>query len=302
MSKETRLSIGRKATLVGIIGNVFLTTFNITVGLVSGSYALVSEGFHTLSDIVTSIISYIGFRIGQKPADSDHPFGHGRSEAIAGLVIVLFLAMVSYEVLTGAIDKIISHNEIVAPSYLAAGMALIGVFVNIATSKYIISLGKKINSPAIVADGNHQKVDIYSCIAILFSVIISQLGFPILDPIVGFVIGIIIMKTAFEIGIENINNIMGKVPSKDLVDDIEKAAKSVKHVYGAHDIKIGYFGTYAIVALHVDLNPNLSLIESHDIVHEVQNKIPKEIEIIQSVTVHACPCSEDYDHSQEIDM
>jgi len=302
MQNEKRLNAGKKAAIVGIVGNLFLTFFNISVGLISGSYALVSEGIHTLSDIFTTIISYIGFKIGQKPADEEHPFGHGRSESIAGLIIVLFLAMISYEIISGAVDKIIYHAEIVSPTYLAAVMAVIGIIVNIAISKYIISIGRKINSPAIVADGHHQKVDIYTCIAILISTLISQLGYPILDPIVGFVIGLLILKTAFQIGYENINNIMGKVPSKELIEMVEKTALLVDGVFGVHNIKIGYFGTYAIITLHVDLDPNLSLYKSHEIVHNVQNKILEKIDIIQSVTAHACPYCKDYDHKQEIDI
>ncbi|MCC7553499.1 MAG: cation diffusion facilitator family transporter [Methanobacteriaceae archaeon] len=302
MKNEERLKEGKKAALIGIIGNIFLTFFNIAVGIISGSYALISEGLHTFSDIITSVISYIGFRIGQRPADKEHPFGHGRSEAIAGLIIVLFLAMVSYEILTGAIDKILNYEDIITPNYLAAIMAFIGIIINTLTSRYIISLGKKINSPAIVADGNHQKVDIYSSIAILASVIISQLGFPIFDPIVGFIIGILILKTAFEVGIENVNNIMGKVSSKELINEIKSSALSVNHVLGVHNIKVDYFGTYAIVSLHIDLDSKLTLVESHEIVHNVQNNVSEEIAIVKSVTVHACPYGEIYNHKQEIDI
>lgn len=86
---------GKKAATVGIVGNIFLTTFNIIIGIISGSFALVAEGAHTLSDIATSFIAYIGFKIGQKPPDSEHPLGHGRAEAIAGLVIVIFLTFIN---------------------------------------------------------------------------------------------------------------------------------------------------------------------------------------------------------------
>lgn len=298
---EMRTKGGKKAAIVGIGGNVFLTIFNITVGLISGSYALVSEGAHTLSDVATSIIAYIGFKIGQKPADEEHPFGHGRAEAIAGLVIVLFLAMVAYEILKGAIEKIIFHQNIATPSYLAAIMALIGIGVNLIISKYIISLGKKINSPAIIADGKHQRVDIFSSIAILLGVIIAKTGYPIFDPIIGLFIGFMILKTAFDVGHENINNIMGKIPSKDLIDTIEKVATKNKKVYGAHNIKVDYLGSYAVASLHIELDENMSLEESHEIAHLVQNSILNEIDVIKSVTAHSCPVGLKYDHKQEID-
>ena len=164
---EFRNKGGKKAATVAIISNCFLTVLNIAVGLMSGSYALVSEGAHTLSDVATSVIAYIGFRIGQKPADEEHPIGHGRAEAVSGLVIVLFLAMVSYEIISGAIVKLIHPELITTPDIYAAFMAVFGIFINLLISNYIIKIGKEINSPAIIADGKHQKTDIFSSIAIL---------------------------------------------------------------------------------------------------------------------------------------
>ena len=201
---EFRTKGGTKAAIVGIGSNTFLTIFNIGIGIISGSYALISEGAHTLSDVATSIIAYLGFRIGQKPADEEHPLGHGRAEAIAGLIIVLFLTMVAYEIMTGAINKIVHPELITTPSYLAAVMALIGIGVNLCISRYIIALGKKIRSPAIVADGNHQKVDIFSSVAILVGVFASNSGYPIIDPVIGLIIGLFVLKTAYTIGKENI--------------------------------------------------------------------------------------------------
>lgn len=271
------------------------------MGIISGSYALVSEGAHTLSDVATSIIAYIGFMIGQKPADEDHPIGHGRAEAISGLVIVVFLAVISYEIITGAIDKILNPSLITVPDTYAAIMAVIGILVNLKISDYIISIGKEINSPAIIADGKHQKTDIFSSVAVLVGVVVSNMGFPILDPIIGLVIGLLIIKTGYEIAKENIDNIMGKVPSEDLVKKVEDIANKSAHTNTAHNIKIDYFGSYAIVTLHIELDGNMSLNESHKIAHIVQENIVKEVPIIKSAVVHTCPIGLDYNHEQEID-
>ena len=154
---EFRSEGGKKAAKIAIIANCILTILNIAVGIISGSYALVSEGAHTLSDVATSIIAYAGFVVGQKPADEGHPIGHGRAEAISGLVIVVFLAVISYEIITGAIDKILNPSLITIPDTYAAIMAAVGILVNLKISDYIISIGKQINSPAIIADGKHQK-------------------------------------------------------------------------------------------------------------------------------------------------
>lgn len=298
---EFRTKGGTKAAIVGIGSNTFLTIFNITIGIMSGSYALVSEGAHTLSDVATSIIAYLGFRIGQKPADAEHPLGHGRAESIAGLIIVLFLTMVAYEIITGAINKIFHPELITTPSYLAAIMALVGIGINICISRYIIELGKKIRSPAIVADGNHQKVDVFSSVAILVGVFASNSGYPIIDPIIGLVIGILVLKTAYTIGKENIDNIMGKIPSKKLIEDIEKAAIKIPQVQGAHNIKVEYLGSYCVVSLHIELDENMTLKESHEIVHRAQNNVLKKVPLVKSVTIHGCPTGIEYDHNQEID-
>lgn len=298
---EFRSKEGRKAATVAIIANCFLTIFNILIGLMSGSYALISEGAHTLSDVVTSIIAYAGFTVGQKPADKEHPIGHGRAEAISGMVIVVFLAIVCYEIVTGALFKIFHPELITTPDIYAAIMAVFGIFVNYGISKYIIKKGKEINSPAIVADGKHQKTDIFSSIAVLVGVVASNMGFPILDPIVGLVIGILIAKTSLEIAKENIDNIMGKVPSEDLIRQIADIANRTAKTDTAHDIKVDYFGSYATVTLHIELDGNMTLDESHKIVHLIQENIVKEIPIVKSALVHACPIGLEYDHKQEID-
>ncbi len=292
---------GKKAAIVAIVSNTILTILNIIVGLMSGSYALVSEGAHTLSDVATSVIAYVGFRIGQKPADEDHPIGHGRAEAISGLVIVLFLAMVAYEIITGAFEKLLNPSLITVPDLYAAMMAVFGIFINYIISNYIINLGKKINSPAIVADGKHQKTDIFSSVAILVGVIIANIGYPILDPIIGFIIGLLILKTAYEIGKENIDNIMGKIPSEELIRKIEKIANKTPKAQNAHNIKVDYLGSYATVTLHIELDGDMTVRESHEIAHNVQENIVKKIPIIKSATVHACPIGLEYNHEQEID-
>lgn len=292
---------GRKAATVAIVANCFLTILNITVGLMSGSYALVSEGAHTLSDVATSVIAYIGFKIGQKPADKEHPLGHGRAEAISGLVIVLFLTMVSYEIISGAIEKFINPQLITVPDIYAAIMAVFGIFINYAISNYIIGIGKEINSPAIVADGQHQKTDIFSSVAILVGVVISNIGYPILDPIIGFVIGLLILRTAYEIGKENIDNIMGKVPSEDLIRKIERTANKTPKAQNAHNIKVDYQGAYATVNLHIQVDGDMSVKEAHEISHIVEKNILKKVPIVKSVNVHVCPIGIEYDHAQEID-
>lgn len=289
MEGKERGKLGKKATNTAILGNTFLTILNFIVGTFSGSTALIAESAHTLSDILTSVITFIGFRIGLKPPDKEHPYGHGRAEPLVGLVIVVFLGIIAYEILIEAYHKLSAPGTLAPPDYTAALMAAIGIFANIAMTLYIMRIGKKINSPAIVADAQHQKVDIFSCTAILIGVIGSNLGMTFLDPLVAVFIGIMVLKTAFDVGRDNINNIMGKVPSKEIMIEIKIAALSVRGVYGIHDVRINYMGPYASVDLHAEVESDLSLKEAHDISHEVERKIINEVEVINLVNVHVCP-------------
>ncbi len=298
---EIRQKGGKKAASVAIIANCILTVFNVVVGMLCGSYALVSEGAHTLSDVATSIIAYIGFHIGQKPADDEHPIGHGRAEAISGLVIVVFLAVVGWEIFQGSIERILNPSLITIPETPVAIMAVFGIIINLSVSDYIIRIGKEIKSPAIVADGKHQRTDIFSSIAILVGVVVSNIGYPIFDPIIALIISFLIFKTGFDIAKENINNIMGKVPSQEFINQIKKVAENTPNVENAHDIKVDYMGSYATVSLHIELDGKMTLDESHKYVHKVQNNILEEIPEIKYVMVHACPIGLTYDHDQKID-
>lgn len=293
MDVEERKKLGRRAVFVAIIGNVGLTIFNFIVGILSGSTALIAEAAHTFSDILTSTITFVGFRISLKPPDRQHPYGHGRAEPLVGLVIVVFLAIIAFEILSTVYNKIFLGGPLTSPDPIAAVMALIGVVVNITMTRYIMKTGKKINSPAIIADAQHQKVDIFSSAAIFVGVIGSKIGFPILDPVVAIFIAIMVLKTAFDVGWANINNILGTVPSKEILVDIKTATLSVKGTYGIHNVRINYLGPYASVELHVRVAEDLSLKEAHDIAHNVEKKIVEEVDIVSMVTVHVCPDDDD---------
>lgn len=284
-----REKVGKQASYIAISGNIFLTAFNLIVGIVSGSSALIAEGFHTLSDVITSVLAFVGFKIGMKPADDDHQYGHGRAEPIVGLIIVVFLLIVAYEIISEAYTKIMLGGEVIPPSMIAAVMAAIGIGVNYTMSTYLIRSGAKINSQAIIADGKHQRVDIFSCISVLIGVIGSQFGISIMDTLVSVFIAIIILNTALHLALDNFNTLMGKIPSKELIEDIKSAALTSECVKGVHDVKVNNMGPYASAELHIELNKDLKLEKSHKIAHEVEQNIINNVESIKMVSVHTCP-------------
>jgi len=187
----------------------------------------------------------------------EHPYGYGRAESLAGLLTVVFLLFISYEILLDVYKKLLLGGGLAPPDWTAAIMALVGVVVNFTITNYMTKTGQKINSPAIIADAKHQRVDILTCIAIFVGVVGSQLGFPILDPVVALVIVVLVLRTAFNVAKDNVNNILGKVPSEDILNNIKAAALSVDGTLGIHDVKINYVGPYASADLHIEVDPNL---------------------------------------------
>ena len=288
MDADEREKSGRKAIIVGISGNAILVIFNFIVGTLSGSTALIAESAHTFSDILDSSIAFIGFKIGLKPPDIEHPYGYGRAESLAGLITVIFLFIIAFEILSEVYQKLLLGGGLAPPGWTAAIMALVGIIINFTMTNYMTKTGRKINSPAIIADAKHQRVDIFTCIAIFAGVVGSQLGMPILDPLVALFIVVLVLKTAFDVAKDNVNNILGKIPSEVILNDIKAAALSVNGTSGIHDIKVNYTGPYASVDVHIEVDPVLSLIEAHEISTQVEKIIISLVDIVTIVNVHVC--------------
>ena len=297
---ELRNKEGKKAVIVAVSANLLLTILNIIVGHIGGSYALTAEGLHTFSDIITTVITYVGFKIGQKPADKKHPLGYGRAEAISGLLILLFLTIMGYGIIHDAIEKILNPHLIHIPNVQVVMMAIVGIIVNFIVSTYIINKGRKIKSPAIEADGMHQRADVYSSISILIGVIFANAGFPIVDPAIGLVIGLLILKTAYRIGKDNIEYILGTIPDEKIIIKIENAVKKTQGADDPHNIRIDNFGAYFIVYLHIRIDGELSLNEAHKIMDQTEINILK-IPEIKAVFVHPCPMESTHNHKQKLD-
>ena len=213
-----------------------------------------------------------------------------------GLAIVFFLVIVAFEIFSQVYTKIMTPN-LSSPSYLAAVMAFAGIGVNFVLTSYSMKVGRKIMSPAIIADAHHQKVDIFACAAILVGTLGSKMGFPILDPIVAFFIGLMILKTAWDVFKENVNNIMGKVPSEKILTDIKSAALSVPGVCGAHNIRINYMGPCASTELHIEVGGDMELRKAHKLSDEVEKSIVESVDVVTLATVHVCPVGEDEENS-----
>jgi cation diffusion facilitator family transporter len=286
---EIRTRYGYLEAGVSILCNIMLFSIKLIFGIFINSIALITDAFHTLSDVGTSLVVIFGFRASKKPADEEHPFGHGKSEYVAALIIAVLLVIVGMEFAWQSIDRImtpiaIEHQEI-AP-YIGV-IVIISAALKEATARYSIAIGRRIDSEALIADAWHHRSDALTSVAVGISVIGSGYGYPILDPLSGAVVSAVIIYTGIDLIRRSSDYLMGLSPGMDVLANIMDAARSVRGVYGIHKINVHDYGTTKVVSLHVEVDGRISLEEAHRIADAIEREIMSKTRF-QS-TVHTDP-------------
>lgn len=284
---ENRGALGEKAALVGVVGNVFLSALKLIVGITAGSVAVIADALHSFSDILVSAATWFGIRLSSRPADESHPYGHGDVEPLVGLLISIVLAIVGFEFAKESFNHLRSVQA--APQPLALYVTLFAIVFKEAMSRYTYGIAARINSPALKADAHHHRSDVYTSIAVVIGVGGAILGYPFLDPMVGFLVSLIIIKVGYEVGKENIHQLLGTVPSPEIKKRIEDFISPLEEVKLIHRIRIHGFGAYYAVDLHVAVDESLPLGAAHRISHKVEKMILKEFSEISTVLVHIEP-------------
>jgi len=286
---------------VSIVGNFLLFVFKLFLGLLINSIALVTDAFHTLSDTATSGVVVLGFKASKKAPDKEHPFGHGRFEYITTLVIAVLLFITGAEFIMQSIDRLINKVEIIESEYLwIIGIAVIlSSLVKEAMARFSIRLGKKINSPALIADAWHHRSDALTSIPVGIAIIGANYNLHILDPIFGIVVSGLIIYTAVTLFKYSSDTLVGKSPDKETIDTIANAAHSVDGVCGTHRITVHDYGTTKIVSLHIEVECDITAERAHEIAQAVEDRIT---EITKSSTiVHVDPNKEPRINPDEVE-
>ncbi|WP_324735084.1 cation diffusion facilitator family transporter [Thermococcus sp. SY098] len=267
-----------------IIGNVLLALLKIAVGFMYSSLALISDGVHSLSDVITSIIGLIGIRISSKPPDRSHPFGHSRFEPLFAFFMGLALLLVAYEIARDSIGRVLEGTSIEVNSIMLA-VAVFSIIFKEGMTQYTLWVGKKLDNQILIADAYHHRSDVLSTIAVLIGLLAEKFGFRYGDSLAGLVVAIFIAKVALEIVMRNVNYLTGTSPPFEICERIKKIALSVDNVVGVHDLRAHYVGPKLHVELHIEVPPNLTLKEAHDVSEEVKRRI-EELEEVEMAFVH----------------
>ncbi|MFQ5328835.1 MAG: cation diffusion facilitator family transporter [Thermodesulfobacteriota bacterium] len=276
-----------KATVVGIVFNTLLFIIKLVTGLMSGSIALLSDAFNSLTDIVTSIAIFICVRISDQEADEGHPFGHTRAEPIAGLIVAILAGILGFEIIRASIERLITRQtlNIGALTLLIPAVTMV---VKLFMARYFKRVGKELRSPAIKASAVDSINDVYLALATLIGIVGAALGYRFLDPIAGLVISGWIIYSGYNIGVENIDYLMGKAPESELMESIKSAALSVEGVQSLNDVRAHYVGNFIHVEIHIEVDKNLSTFDSHAIGENAAKAI-EQLEAIEKAFIHIDP-------------
>ncbi len=279
MKNET----GILATYGSIVLNVFLFAIKMWAGVVSGSIAIIADAWHTLSDSISSIAVLIGLKISAKPADSNHPYGHGRAELISSLVIGILLAVIGFNFLMESIVKLRSHEEVIFGN-LAIIVTIISAVVKEIMAQYSIIIGKKTKSKSMVADGWHHRSDAISSLIILVGIFIGKYYWWV-DGVLGIIVSFLLFYTTYSIMKENISILLGESIDEELRNDIVSMAPEVSDFdIMPHHFLVHHYGNHTELTFHIRLPGRLSLDEAH-VIGTKYEIIIKERHNIQA-TVH----------------
>jgi cation diffusion facilitator family transporter len=283
-----RSRIGKFQGWVSVFVNGFLFIIKFIIGIIIGSVSVIADAIHTLSDVISSGIVIWGFHEAEKPADTEHPYGHGRVEYIATLIIAILLIVAGIEFIRSSIGRVLNPSPI-SPSWWMIIIILATVFLKELTARYAEFLAHKISSGTLHADAWHHRADAISSILVIVAMIAGKYGYYSVDGWAGIGVALFVMWTGFTIAKEAVDDIIGTPPTEDEISDIKQVVSIIKGVLGVHDITVHSYGKDKFVSIHVEIDDNISSAKAHDIAEDVEMILFSRLEI--EPTVHIDPIS-----------
>ena len=285
-TKMYRTKIGVFQGWISVLVNSILFIFKLVIGVMVGAVSVIADAIHTLSDVVSSIVVIWGFKQAEKPADVEHPYGHGRAEYIATLIIAILLCVAGIEFIEASIDRIQNPEQVVAEWWMIL-ILMVTIILKEITARYAEFLSTKIASGTLHADAWHHRIDALSSLLVVGALIAGKYGYPSSDGWAGLGVALFLIYTGFIIAKDAVDDLIGKPPTSEEVEVIRQIVMSVDGVLGAHDIIVHSYGHDKFASVHVEIDADETTAVAHDISEEVENKLEKAIGV--EPTVHLDP-------------
>lgn len=288
LEDELRRKEGVFGTFISIIINVFLSIFKITFGIFGNSTALVADGVHSISDVAGSVVVLVSIHMSSKPADEEHPMGHGKIESIAGTIVGILLLLTAFELVTSNLSATMNLGEIQKPNLYTILVAFLSIVIKYSLYLYKNSMGIRLNNDAIIADAKEHKSDVVSTFGVLIGLPLAIYIHPIFDPIAGIIVSMFIAKEGISIIKETSSKILD-TQDMELVEEIKKYANSFDEIFDTHDIILMYSGNKIYVSLHIRVDKNMTVCDAHKLADDLKYSILADFTTISDVIIHIDP-------------
>jgi cation diffusion facilitator family transporter len=292
--RTDRRFIGYLEAWVSIVGNVALFVFKLLAGLALNSIALVADAFHSLSDVLTSAVVILGFFFGSKPADADHPHGHGRMEYIATLIIAFMLFAVAVRMGIGSFGRIL-RPQLVRFDLAVVILLLLSAALKEWMASFSTYLGRRIRSSTLLADAWHHRSDAIAATLVAVGLVVSPLGFFRLDGVLGLGVAGLLLWIAWDLSRTSVNELIGKAPDPRLVELIHEFTGTQPGVLSCHGISVHDYSSRAEVSLHIVVKERMSAKKAHDVARAVEEGLKERLGPQYAVSVHIDPHGEPED-------
>ncbi len=292
-SPTVRSAIGKTAGGVAIGVNVLLSLLKILAGafLLGGSVSVIADGVNNLSDAASGLISLLGFKLAEKPADAEHPYGHGRYEYLSGLMVALLILVIGVELLKSSVVKIFSPEK-TGFSLIAVGILLFSVLGKLWLMYFNRNLSLRIHSETLRATSADSRNDVITTLSVLIAALISRFtGFD-LDGYIGAAVALFILYSGYGLVKSTIDPLLGRAPDQAFINRIEKKVLSYEGVLGTHDLMVHDYGPgRQFASIHVEISADFDALKGHDLIDRIEQDFKKEG---LSVVIHYDPiCNSD---------
>ena len=290
-SESVRVRYGTLSGLVGIAINIILSVSKMIFGAITKSISIIADGANNTFDAISSIINLVGFKISGKPADDEHPFGHGRIEYVSALTLSFFILIMGVELIKTSIDKF-RNPETVIFSIPAAIVLIISILAKLWLAIFNRNVGKRINSVAVNAIVTDSLGDIAATTCSLIALISSKFTDLPIDAVMGIVVALVIIYAGIDIIKGTIGPLLGEPPEKEIVDRLEKLVMSYDGVVGIHDLVLHCYGHSKIYgSLHAEVPADIDILHSHDTIDLIERQVKEQLGI--EISIHMDPIIND---------
>lgn len=291
---NSRYEEATKVTLISIIWNVILTFVKVLGGILGKSNAMIADGLHSASDIISSIGVLIGNKIAKTPNDKEHNYGHEKAETLVSFLLSMLLIGVALKISLNGVNSLIHLDNVQVPTFLPLIISVISIGIKEYQYKITIKVAKKINSPSLKADAWHHRSDALSSVAAFIGIGGSLLGFKALDPIATVVVGLFVAKVGLDIFKDAINELMDYSIDENDESQIITIANCTDGVLNIGELRTRKHGSMAYVDLTICVNKDLTVLQGHEIANKLEISILEELQIVKGITVHVEPCINRY--------